>query len=104
MEKRRFVSLHVRIRVLIHWPRQVKVHTPVAQWLTEKQPSSLRRTCGGHPEAGSPEKSKVLVERKDVEAEAVVLVLAGVVISELEAGVQRDFTSGHEPCRYLTCL
>ena len=45
------------------------------------------------------EKRFVLVEHKDVEAEAVVLVLASVVISQLEAGVQRDFTSGHEPCR-----
>ena len=67
--------------------------------MTEKQPSSLRRSCGGHPEAGSPEKRFVLVKREDVEAEAVVLVLATVVISQLEAGVQRDFTSGHEPCR-----
>ena len=50
------------------------------------------------------EKRLVLVEREDVEAEAVVLVLAGVVISQLEAGVQRDFTSGHEPCRYLVYL
>ena len=50
------------------------------------------------------EKRFVLVERKDVEAEAVVLVLASVVISQLEAGVQRDFTSGHEPCRCSACL
>ena len=68
--------------------------------MTEKQPSSLRLTCGGHPEAGSPEKKFVHVEREDVEAEVVFLVLAGVVVSELEAGVQRDFTSGPEPCRY----
>ena len=84
--------------------QKIKVHTPEAQWVTEKQPSSLRRSCGGHPEAGSPEKRFVLVEREDVEAEAVVLVLASVVISQLEAGVQRGFTSSHEPCRYSACL
>ena len=67
--------------------------------MTEKQPSSPRRTCGGHPEAGSPEIKFVHDEREDVEAEVVILVLAGVMNRELEAGVQRDFTSGHKPCR-----
>ena len=41
----------------------------------------------------------VLVERDNVEAEVEVLVHVGVMIRVLEAGVQRDLTSGHEPCR-----
>ena len=48
---------------------------------------------------GSPRESIVHVERENVEAEVNVVVHAGVVIKVLEAGVQRDFTSGHVPCR-----
>jgi hypothetical protein len=48
---------------------------------------------------GRPGEKFVQVERKNVEAEVEVLVQAGVMIIVLEAGVQRDFTSGHVPCR-----
>ena len=54
------------------------------------------------PMMGRPRESLVLVERENVEAEVDVLVHAGVVIRQLEAGVQRDFPSSHEPCRCLS--
>ena len=47
---------------------------------------------------GRPREKFVQVERDNVEAEVEVLVHAGVVIRKLEAGVQRDLTSGHVPC------
>ena len=48
---------------------------------------------------GRPREKFVQVEHDNVEAEVEVLVHAVVMIIVLEAGVQRDFTSGHVPCR-----
>ena len=48
---------------------------------------------------GRPREKFVQIERDNVEAEVEVLVYAGVVIIVLEAGVQRDFTSGNVPFR-----
>ena len=59
------------------------------------------------PVLGSPREKCVLVERENVEvvedvvsiSEVMVLVHAVVVVEEQGVGVQRDFTSGHVPCR-----
>ena len=59
---------------------------------------------GGHPIWAALEREIVHLERENVVgAEVVVLVHVGVVIMLLWAGVQRDFTSGHMPCRNQAC-
>ena len=58
-----------------------KVHTPEVQWVTEKQPTHWSTHVVGTLKRAALEKRLFLAEREDVEAEVVVLVLAGVVIS-----------------------
>ena len=60
-------------------------------------------------QVGSPRERVVLVERVSVDVGVSVSriscqVHANVVVEELEAGKQRDFTSGYELCLGQACL
>ncbi len=60
-------------------PRISKVHTPVAQWVTEKQPAHRDAHVVGTLMRAALRQNFVHDELEYVEAEVVVRVLAGVV-------------------------